>query len=106
MRLFKKIALIFGILVFLFLVSLGGTALYLYHHPSRVKGFIEKSVSRFSGISCAIQDLSWSFHPLRLQAEGIKLRPLQDKQDFQVEIPGLRADMAMEGTFGRKSLVV
>ncbi|MBW1912841.1 MAG: hypothetical protein JRI43_06725, partial [Deltaproteobacteria bacterium] len=104
MRIKKKILLIFCITALLFLTSLGGIILYFYTHPSAVKPFIEKSISRSTGISLTINDLSYSLKPLRILAEGVILKPGEDLPGFHMEILDLKADINLEGPFGRKTL--
>ncbi len=106
MGLFKKIILTVCILVFLFLAAVFGTGLYYYHHPSRVKTLLEKSISSAAGAPCTIRELSYSLNPLRLQAKDILMSPGQGLTGLRLEIRLLRADMTLEGAFGKKTLIV
>ncbi len=100
----KKILLVFCITALLFLTSLGGIIFYWYTHPSAVKPFIEKSVSRSTGTSFTIKDLSYSLKPLSIRAKEIILKPDEELPGFYMEISDLNADIGLEGPFGHKSL--
>ncbi|KPK29064.1 MAG: hypothetical protein AMK69_07945, partial [Nitrospira bacterium SG8_3] len=100
----NKILAGFLLLFLLFLASLGITCLYLYHNPSAVKPFIEKTVSRSTQSTCTIKTLSYSLKPLNLHATGITLRPKDDHQGLHLQIRDLHAVMDLSGPFGRKSL--
>jgi hypothetical protein len=92
------------LLVLLFLVSIGIACLYLYHNPSAVKSFIEKTFSKSTQSVCTIKTLSYSLKPLRVQAKGITLRAPRDEYGPYLEIRGMEADMALSGPFGHKTL--
>jgi hypothetical protein len=100
----NKILTGFLLLVLLFLVSVGITCLYLYHNPSAVKSFIEKTVSKSTQSACTIKTLSYSLRPLRVQAKGITLRATGDEYGPYLEVRGMEADMALSGPFGHKTL--
>jgi hypothetical protein len=100
----NKILIIFCLLVVLFLASLGVACFYLYTHPSAVKPFIEKTVSRTTETTCTIKTLSYSLKPLSLRASGITLRPLGGRQGLYLHIPHLHAVMDLVGPFGHKTL--
>ena len=104
MRLRKKIIIAFCVAALLFLTSLCGIILYLYTHPSDIKSFIEKSISRSTGTEFSIKTLSYSIKPLRIQAQGIVLNPGRGLDGFDLKIHDLRADIALEGPFGQKTL--
>ena len=100
----NKLLLIFCIGVLLIMASLCGAMLYYYFHPSAVKALIEKSISRSTGTSFEIKNLSYSLKPLRILAKGILFKPGEDLRGFYLEIPELIADMSLEGSFGHKCL--
>jgi hypothetical protein len=100
----NKILTGFFLLVLLFLVSLGIACLYIYHNPSAVKPFIEKTISRSSQSACTIKSLSYSLRPLSLQATGITLRPLNNHRGLHLRIRDLFAFMNLSGPFGQKTL--
>lgn len=106
MRLITKIVLISGIFLGLILISLSGISLYLYYHPERIKPMIERSLSATTGASCAIESLSFSLHPMALEARGIFFNTLKPKQASSMEIPFIRMDMAIEGPWGHRSLIL
>ena len=105
MKVKKKIALAACIFFLLFVTSAAITALYYYTHPTAIKGLIERTVSGSTGTSFTVKDLSYSFNPLRISARGVSFRPRADQRGFSLEIPGLSANMSLEGRFGQKSLV-
>lgn len=81
-----------------------GVILYLYHHPSRIKPLVEQAVSSSTGAFCVIDDLSYAFEPMRVEARGITLRPGENQSGFLVKVPAFRAEIALTGRFGSKSL--
>ena len=99
-----KIILIVCVIVLLLLTSLSGAIIYYYTHPPQVKSFIEDAVSRSTGTSFTIKNLTYSLKPLRVIAKGIIFKP-GTLQGFYLEIPGFQADLSLEGPFGQKSLV-
>ena len=74
--------------------------LYLYYHPNQVKPVVERSLSASTGASCTIENLSYSFKPMVLEARGIIFKPLRPRQAFSMEIPLIRANMDVEGPWG------
>jgi hypothetical protein len=106
MGLQRKIILTFCIAALLFFMSLTGTILYYYYHPSSIKPLIEKSISRYTGSLFQIKNLSYSIRPLNVRLEGITLKPLDNHEGFHLEIPRLDSRMAVEGAFGHKTLIV
>ena len=106
MRLRKKILLSVSMIVLLFLASLCGGILYLYDHPSAVKPFIEKSISGFTGTSFTMKTLSYSLKPFRIEANEILIRSAEGPGGFTLTIPGLTVDLALQGPFGRKTLIL
>jgi len=100
----KKILIVVCLIILLFGTSLCGAILYFYYHPSTVKSFIERTVSRSLGTSLTIDTLSYSREPLSVRATGITLRAPGDEYGPHLEIPGMEADMALSGPFGHKTL--
>ena len=106
MRLIKKIFLFAGIFLCFVVFLLSGIGLYLYYHPDQIKPMVERSLSASTGTSCTIENLSYSFKPMFLEARGILLKPLKPPKTFSVEIPFIRADMEIEGPWGHRTLVL
>jgi len=106
MVLIKKIFLVLGIALCFVVILLSGIGLYLYYHPDQVKPIIERSLSSSTGASCTIENLSYSFKPMVLEAKGILFKPLRPQQAFSMEIPFIRADMDVEGPWGHRSLIL
>ena len=100
-----KIILIICIAAFLLIAALGGTLLYYYSHPSALKGFIEKSISRSTGSAFSIEKLSYSINPIKIHAEGIQLDPGEKLSGLHLKISDITADICLEGKLGHKSLV-
>jgi hypothetical protein len=106
MTLIKKIFLFSGIALCVVVLLVSGIGLYLYYHPDQVKPMIERSLSASTGVSCTIENLSYSFKPMALEARGIIFTPLKPQQTFSVEIRFIRSDMDIEGPWGHRSLVL
>jgi hypothetical protein len=106
MRLRKKILLSLSVIVLLFLTALCVGILYLYDHPSAVKPFIEKSISRFTGTSFTIKTLSYSLRPFQIEAKEILIRSVEGPDGNTLTIPDLIAELALRGPFGRKTLIL
>ena len=106
MRLIKKIFLFAGIFLCIVMLLLSGVGFYLYYHPDQIKPMVERSLSASTGASCTIENLSYSFKPMFLEAKGILLKSLKPPKTFSVEIPFIRADMEIEGSWGHRSLVL
>ncbi|RJP91515.1 MAG: hypothetical protein C4518_08010 [Desulfobacteraceae bacterium] len=106
MRLIKKFVLISGIFLSLIVMVLSGAGMYLYYHPEQIKPVMERSLASATGSSCTIERISWSMQPLSLEAGGIFLNGLKPQQAFSIELPFIRADMAIEGPWGRRTLVL
>jgi hypothetical protein len=106
MRLIKKIFLFAGIALCFVMILFSGIGLYLYYHPDQIKPMVERSLSASTGASCTIENLSYSFKPMFLEAKGILLKPLKPTKTFSVEIPFIRTDMEIEGPWGHRSLVL
>ncbi|MBW2640542.1 MAG: hypothetical protein JRE10_10400, partial [Deltaproteobacteria bacterium] len=106
MVLIKKIFLFSGMALCFVVLLLSGMGFYLYYHPDQAKPMIERSLSASTGASCTIENLSYSFKPMVLEAKGILFKPLRLQQAFSMEIPFIRADMEIEGPWGHRSLVL
>ncbi|MDH4205037.1 MAG: hypothetical protein OEV45_05875 [Desulfobacteraceae bacterium] len=106
MKVIKKIFLFSGIALCFVVLLLSGIGFYLYYHPDQVKPMIERSLSASTGASCTIENLSYSFKPMVLEARGILFKPLKQQKTFSMEIPFIRADMDVEGAWGHRSLVL
>lgn len=96
--------LAFCIVCLLIMASFSGIILYYYYHPSSIKSLIEKSISRSTGTSFTIKNLSYSVKPLKIRAKGITFKPAGKQHGFYLEIPDFKADIALEGTFWHKTL--
>jgi hypothetical protein len=106
MKVIKKIFLFSGIALCVVVLLFSGIGFYLYYHPDQVKPMIERSLSASTGASCTIENLSYSFKPMVLEARGILFKPLKPQKTFFMEIPLIRADMDVEGPWGHRSLVL
>ena len=106
MKVIKKIFLFPGIALGVVVLLFSGIGLYLYYHPDQVKPMLERSLSASTGASCTIENLSYSFKPMILEARGIVFKSLQPQNTFSVKIPFIRADMDVEGPWGHRSLVL
>jgi len=106
MALIKKIFLVSGITLGVVAILVSATGLYLYYHPDLVKPIFVRSLSASTGASCSIKKVSYSLKPMVLEAKGISFKPLKDGQAFSMEIPFIRVDMAVEGPWGNRSLVL
>jgi hypothetical protein len=106
MMLIKKIFLFSGMALCFVVILFSGMGLYLYYHPDQVKPMIERSLSASTGTSCTIENLSYSFKPMVLEAKGILFKPLRPRQAFSMEIPLIRANMDVEGPWGHRSLII
>jgi hypothetical protein len=106
MTLIKKIFL-FSVIALCIVISLvSSIAIYLYYHPDQVKPMIERSLSASTGASFTIENLSYSFKPMSVEAKGILFKPLKPQETLSVKIPLIRADMYIEGPWGHRSLVL
>jgi len=106
MGIIKKVLLIALFLVLVGIASAAGAVVYYYHHPSEVKPLVEDILSRAAGTPCSIESLSYSLKPLSLHVTHIRLKPEAGGSGFQVEIPSLQLSMELEGSFGRKTLLI
>jgi hypothetical protein len=106
MKVIKKIFLFSSIALCFVVLLLSGIGLYLYYHPDQVKPMVERSLSAYTGASCTIENLSYSFKPMVLEAMGILFKPLKPQKTFSMEIPFIKADMDVEGPWGHRTLVL
>jgi hypothetical protein len=106
MKVIKKIFLFSGIALCVVVLLFSGIGLYFYYHPDQVKPMVERSLSAYTGASCTIENLSYSFKPMVLEARGILFKPLKPQKTFSMEIPFIRADMDVEGPWGHRTLVL
>jgi len=106
MTLIKKIFMISGIVLCFVVILISGIAIYLYYHPDQIKPMIERSLSASTGSSCTIKNLFYTFQPMVIEAEGVLFNPLKPQQNFSMEIRSVKADMAVEGPWGHRSLVL
>ena len=102
----KKIILSSGIIILLIMASITAAVLYYYHHPAVIKSLVEGTVSRSTGTSLKIKELSYSINPLKIILKGIAWKPMEQGHGFHLGIPYIIADMAFEGKFGQKSLIL
>lgn len=101
----KRILLFVSIALLLLLASAAAVIVYYYRHPASVKPIIEKSIARATGSSFRIENLYYSIRPLGFRVEGITFEPAEGDRGFHAEIPHVVARMALEGSFGNKTLV-
>ena len=102
----KKFLLVLAVVLCFIVVFFSGTAFYLYCHPELIKPMIERSLSASTGSSCTIENLSYSFQPMVLEVQGIHLKPLGSQQTFSMDVHFARADMAVMGPLGNRSLII
>jgi hypothetical protein len=106
MRIRRKLILGLCIAFLIIAASFCSIIIYYYTHPPAVRSLLEKSISRTAKVSVTIGTLAYSLKPLRFQAGGVVLEPLDGGGGLHLEIPTLTAEMALEGPFGDRSLVV
>jgi hypothetical protein len=99
----RKIFIILCLFFVLALLALSGIGFYYYSNPSKLKPLAESALSRFTGTECSIKEISYSHHPLVIRAKGIQF--IEHIQGFYLEIPEIVANISLEGSFGRRSLV-
>jgi hypothetical protein len=102
----RKLLLSFVAGSVLLLALLAGVSLYYFTHPASVKSLVERSLSRVTNTQVSIAALSYSLEPIRIRATGIVLKPSAEGEGLQMRIPRLDADMALEGPFGHRTLVI
>jgi len=106
MRLIKKFIIVSGLFLCIIVIILSGMGIYLYYHPERIKPMVERSLAAATGASCTMESLSFSLRPLAVEAGGILFETLKPEQASSLEIPFIRTDMAIEGPWGRRSLIL
>jgi hypothetical protein len=102
----RKLLLSFVAGSLLLLVLLAGVVLYYYTHPAMVKSLVESSLSWVTNTRVSVAALSYSLEPIRIRARGIVLKPYAEGGGLRMQIPRLEAEMALEGPFGSKTLVI
>jgi hypothetical protein len=102
----KKISLVLAVGLCSIIVFFSGVGFYLYYHPELIKPIIERSLSASTGASCTIENLSYSFQPMAFEVKGIHLKPLNPQQTFSMDVRFARADMAVTGPLGHRSLII
>jgi hypothetical protein len=90
----------------LLLALLAGVILYLYAHPAHMKPLLEKAISSATNTQVVITGLSYSLSPMSIRATGITVKSVAEGVAFQAEIPLLKTEMALEGSFGGRTLVI
>ncbi|MDD2390348.1 MAG: hypothetical protein PHP23_11525, partial [Desulfobacterales bacterium] len=100
----KKVFLVLGISCLFVILSILGIGSYLYYHPERIKPVLERSLSAYSGSTCTMESLSYSFEPISIEVTNIRFNPLKPQEKFSMEIGFVKADMAVKGPFGQRSL--
>ncbi len=106
MKLKKKFLIALGVFLLLVVMSVAGTLFYYYSHPDSIEQLVVRMVSQSTGMSCTFENLSYSLYPLTVRADTITLGPFDDRKGFHLRISDLAADMAMEGRFGHKTLII
>lgn len=101
----KTLFILLGIF-FSAMIVLVGAAFYIYTHPPLVTEIIKKTVSRATGATFSVRHLTYSLNPIKFHAEGIVMAPLNETNEFSAEIQDVSVDCMLEGSFGRKTLVV
>ncbi len=103
---FKKPFFIFFIFVFTLAAIIAFATLYFYHHPSSAKSLIEIAISKKTGFTLTIEDISYSLDPLCLRAKNIAITDGKTMRGIDLNIPLLAADFNLSGAFGHKKLIV
>jgi len=100
--------LAFGLLILSCVIAstLLATGLVLYYNPSSVKPLLENYLSGIAGGRVRIERLAYSIRPLRVQAEDVKLDSETEQGNLSLEVPFVEAEMALEGPFTRRRLLV
>lgn len=93
--------------VLLVLVLVVSAALYLAYHPEHIKPVVTRSVSQALGMDLRIHRLTWGRAPLRLVLEGLTVVSRDASGGaLYLAVQELRAEMALEGGFGGRTLIV
>ncbi len=82
-----------------------GAGIYYYTHPPAVKRLVEKAVLRATGAAFSIQHLAYSLNPIQIKAKGIVFESPDGVGRISFEMKEVMAECALEGSFGRKTLV-
>jgi hypothetical protein len=90
----------------LFAGILCGAALYVYSRPGFVKSLAEKAISDYTGLSVTIGELSYGRAPHRLRIRDLRLEPGEEGKGGFLTLPLADLDFALEGPFGRRTLVI
>ncbi|MBW2000177.1 MAG: hypothetical protein JRJ29_19735, partial [Deltaproteobacteria bacterium] len=100
--------LAFGLLILLFVLisTLLATGLIIYYNPSSIKPLLENYLSAVTGGRVRIRTLCYSINPLSVRGEGISLVSKTEQGELSLEIPFLEAEMALEGPFAGRRLIV
>jgi len=99
----RKILIILCLCFVLGLLALAGVGLYYFSHPSELKSLAEGTLSRFTGTECTIKEISYSRSPLVIRAKDIQM--IEHIQGFYLDIPEVLANLSLEGSFGRRTLI-
>ncbi|MDD5206454.1 MAG: hypothetical protein PHS17_13590 [Desulfobacterales bacterium] len=106
MKTARRILLLLSLIVVICLLIAGGILAYFHFHPEKMKGMVEESLSGAVGADLTVGSLSYSMNPLSLSASDILVRNKGQASGFLLRIPTLNAGMALQGSFGRRTLVV
>ncbi len=103
----KQVLLGLSTAVLLVLVLAVSAALYLVHHPEHIKPVVTRGVSQALGMDLGIHRLTWGRDPLRLVLEGVTVVSRDSSRGaLHLAVQDLRAEMSLEGGFGRRTLIV
>ena len=102
----KRFILVFIAFILASAACLALALLYVYHHPSSVKGLIEDSLSTRFGVEVTIGELEYSLQPIQVRAANIAVRDAKAGDDLDLSLSRLNAEFALEGAFGRRTLVI
>jgi hypothetical protein len=100
----RKILILLGLAVLLAFCTAVAAVLYYVESPGKLKALLEQSISHSTGSECSIREFSYSLNPLIVHAKGIRL--IDHAKRFDLEIPELATELALEGPFTRRNLVV
>jgi hypothetical protein len=106
MRLVKRIVLFSSIFLCCITVIISIIALYLFYHPERIQSMMERSLSAATGSSCSMESLSLTLKTLVIEARGVVFETSGPQPAQALKIPFIRADLAMGGPWGRRSLIL
>ncbi len=106
MKIRSKIILAVAAAVLVFAVLSFSILLYYYTHPPKVKSLVEKFVSSSIGASFSIQRMTYSRNPLKVELEGVHVKPGPEMRGFSLDVPTAAAEFSFEGPWGQRTLVV